>query len=274
LRIDRRLDITTTIILAIARDGDKTMNDTAEEFQQSPIDEVRALYTELAVNPGRDFGWGKGKENARSLGYDGRWLDRLPASIWECAAAVGNPFSLGPIRSGETIVDLGCGAGADLCIAALLVGGRGQVVGIDITPAMVAKAQKAARDLGLTNVDVRLDDIAALPLENASTDVVISNGSINLSSHKPCVFKEVFRILRPDGRFQFADMVRDGGAADARSCGSWADCVSGTVETKRYLDMLAGAGFRDAQMIAFTGYRTAPTTIGATFRATRPLASV
>jgi arsenite methyltransferase len=109
-----------------------------------------------------------------------------------------------------------------------------------------------------------------LPLENASADVVISNGTINLSSHKPCVFKEVFRVLRPGGRFQFADMVRDGVAADAPSCGSWADCVAGTVEPKRYLDMLEAAGFGDAEMISFTGYRTAPTTIGATFRAVRP----
>jgi len=187
----------------------------------------------------------------------------------ESAAAVGNPFCLGPIASGEKVVDLGCGAGADLCIAALLVGNQGRAIGIDITPAMVAKAEKAAKDLGLTNVDVRLGDIAALPLENASADVVISNGSINLSSHKSCVFKEVFRVLRPGGRFQFADMVRDG-AVDAPSCGSWADCVSGTVEPTRYLDMLRAAGFRDAEMVSFTGYRTAPTTIGATFRAVKP----
>jgi SAM-dependent methyltransferase len=237
------------------------------------MEAVRALYTELALHPGRDFGWGKGKENAGSLGYDERWLDRLPAFVWEPAAAVGNLFRLGPIMPGETVVDLGCGAGADLCIAALLVGDHGRAIGIDITPAMVEKAGKAARDLGLTNVDVRVADIAALALENASIDVVISNGAINLSSHKPCVFQEVFRILRPGGRFQFADMVRDG-AVGAPSCGSWADCVSGTVEPKRYLDMLATAGFRDAEMVSFTGYRTAPTTIGATFRAVKPSASI
>jgi ubiquinone/menaquinone biosynthesis C-methylase UbiE len=237
------------------------------------MEAVQALHTELALHPGRDFGWGKGKGNARNLGYDDRWLDRLPAIVWESAAAVGNPFHLGPIMPGETIVDLGCGAGVDLCIAALLVGDHGRAIGIDITPAMVAKAEKAARLVGLTNVVLHVADIATLPLENRSADVVISNGAINLSSHKPCVFQEVFRILRPGGRFQFADMVRDG-AVDAPTCGSWADCVSGTVEPKRYLDMLAAAGFRDAEIVSFTGYRTAPTTIGATFRATRPLTSV
>ena len=237
------------------------------------MEAVRALYTELALHPGRDFGWGKGKENARSLGYDERWLDRLPAFVWESTAAVGNPFRLGPIMPGETVVDLGCGAGADLCIAALLVGDHGRAIGIDITPAMMAKAEKAARLVGLTNVTFHVADIAKLPLDNASVDVAISNGAINLSSHKPCVFQEVFRILRPGGRFQFADMVREGAVA-APTCGSWADCISGTVEPQRYLDMLAAAGFRNAEMVSFTGYRTAPTTIGATFRARKTQAPI
>jgi SAM-dependent methyltransferase len=134
---------------------------------------------------------------------------------------------------------------------------------------MITKASETARLLGLTNVQLHVGDIATLPLEDESVDVAISNGSINLSSHKPCVFKEVFRILRPDGRFQFADMVRDE-AVEAPSCGSWADCVSGTVEPRRYLEMLEAAGFGDVEMVSFTGYRTAPTTIGATFRARRP----
>jgi SAM-dependent methyltransferase len=240
---------------------------------QSLIKSIQTLYADLALHPEKDFGWGKGKENARTLGYDERWLDQLPALVWESAAAVGNPFCLGPIRDGESVADLGCGAGVDLCIAALLVGNRGRVVGIDITPAMVAKAEAAAKYLGLTNVHVHVGDIAALPMENASVDVVISNGAINLSSRKSCVFREVFRVLRPGGRFQFADMVRDG-ATDAVSCGSWADCVSGTVDAMHYLDMLRAAGFRDAKMVSFTGYRTAPTTIGAIFRARKPSASV
>jgi ubiquinone/menaquinone biosynthesis C-methylase UbiE len=245
------------------------MTDLGAGGSQSQIEDVQALYTELALNPQKDFGWGKGKENARRLGYHERWLDRLPDFIWESAAAVGNPFGLGPITAGETIVDLGCGTGADVCVAALIVGDRGHVVGIDITPAMVAKAERAAREMGLTNVELHGADIANLPMENSRVDVVISNGAINLSSHKPCVFQEVFRILRPGGRFQFADMVRDG-AVDAPTCGSWADCVSGTVEPQRYLDMLAAAGFRQAEMVSFTGYRTAPTTIGAMFRAIKP----
>ncbi len=242
------------------------MIDTPADVPQSPIEGIQALYTELALHPHKDFGWGKGRENARNLDYEARWLDELPGVIWESAASVGNPFSLGAIAAGETVVDLGCGAGADLCIAARLVGDTGQAIGIEITPAMAEKARKNAALLGLNNVALRVADIEALPLADASADVVISNGAINLSPHKPCVFKEVFRILKPGGRFQFADMVRDG-IAEASACGSWADCVSGTVEPQRYLDMLAATGFQHAKMVAFTGYRTAPTTIGATFHA-------
>jgi SAM-dependent methyltransferase len=243
-----------------------------DEVTASASEEVQTLYTELALYPEKDFGWGKGKENARTLDYDTEWLDRLPDRVWESAAAVGNPFHLGPIRRAETVVDLGCGAGVDLCIAALLVGDEGQAIGIDFTPAMVAKAEENARLTSLSNVEVYEADIASLPLEDACTDVAISNASINLSSHKACVFKEVFRILRPGGRLQFADMVKDANiesALSARSA-SWADCVAGTVEPDSYLKMLDDAGFRQVEFVSFTGYRTAATTIGACFRALKP----
>lgn len=155
----------------------------------SPTDGIRALYTELAIHPEKEFGWGKGKENARKLGYDERWLESLPGIAWEAAAVVGNPFALEPLRSREVVVDLGCGAGADLCIAALLVGSADRAVGIDVTPAMIAKARDVADTAGLDNVELHVADMETLPLIDASVDVVISNGATNLSAHKPCVFK-------------------------------------------------------------------------------------
>ena len=142
---------------------------------------IRALYSELALHPRQEFGWGKGKENARRLGYDKRWLDTIPEPVWESAASVGNPFGLGPIAPGMTVVDLGCGAGADLCIAARLVGAHGRAIGIDLTPAMAAKAQASARLMGLGNVAVHSGDMTAVPLEDGAADRVISNGAINLS---------------------------------------------------------------------------------------------
>lgn len=244
------------------------MSAVHSENSVAPSDEVLALYSELARNPGKEFGWGKGKENARALGYEARWLERLPQRVWESTAAVGNPFSLGRIRPGEVVVDLGCGAGADLCVSALLVGAAGRVIGIDLTPAMVAKARENAALSALGNVEVRIGDVEATGLPDSCANVVLSNGAINLSAHKPCVFKEAFRILKPGGRIQFADMVRTD-AGDVASCDSWAGCVAGTVEPERYLAMLRAAGFVEAELVAFTNYKTAPTTIGATFKARR-----
>src|SRR5579864_6464308 len=133
------------------------MTDTNKD---NPIAAIQALYTQLAVDPPKDLGFGIGKESARGLGYDPHWLDNLPGLAWDASAPVGNPFSLGPIGPGETVVDLGCGAGADLCIAAVLVGDRGRAIGIDVTPAMIAKAQENARLLGLSNVQLHIADIA------------------------------------------------------------------------------------------------------------------
>jgi SAM-dependent methyltransferase len=241
---------------------------------QSPQQQVRTLYTELALTWHKDFGWGK--DNARALGYDPAWLGRLPEAVWESSAAVGNPFNIGFVRSGETVVDLGCGAGADVCVAALLVGSSGRVIGVDLTPAMVEKARANAVLCGFTNVEIIEADIAELSLPGMCADLVLSNGAINLSSHKPCVLKEAFRVLKPGGRLYIADMVRDTSTEDS-SCdasnseGSWANCVAGTLASERFLQLLEEAGFTDAEMVGTTGYRTSPETIGALFRARKPI---
>ena len=103
---------------------------------------MNELSTKLAQRPDSDFGWSKGKANARQLGYSDTWLRRLPDIVWESAAAVGNPFKLGEIVPGQTVLDVGCGAGADACVAALHVGSTGKVIGVDCTPAMIDKARK------------------------------------------------------------------------------------------------------------------------------------
>ena len=232
--------------------------------------QIRSLYTELALHPDKDFGWGKGKENARRLGYDPVWLERLPESVWQSAAAAGNPFDLGPIRAGETVLDLGCGAGADACIAALLVGSDGRVIGVDSTPAMVEKARGNAQLAGLTNVEVHQADITRLPLPDACIDVVISNAVINLALDKASVFDEINRVLRSGGRLQFADIVRSDAcraSTQAVTETSWADCVAGTIPAEDVLSLLRNAGFREVALVGLTAYKTSPSTIGATFRA-------
>lgn len=175
-----------------------------------------ALYTRLANDPDSDFGWGHGKENARALGYADEWLSRLPECVWESAAAVGNPFSLGAINLGETVVDVGCGAGTDACVAALLVGSDGSVFGIDCTPAMIDKATRNAAASGLTNVFFHEAEMAELPLPDACADVVISNGAINLAENKDAAGKggkrrekgsEPFSLDRLERRLPCQDVV-------------------------------------------------------------------
>lgn len=249
--------------------------DRTPSTPRSVDEEIRLLYTDLARHPVNDFGWDKGKGNARALGYEPIWLDQLPDAVWESSAAVGNPFALGPIRPGDTVVDLGCGAGADACVAALLVGPRGRVLAIDLTPAMVEKARANAVSAGFENITFQEADMANPPLPDAFADVVVSNGSINLSSHKACVLHQAFRMLKPAGRLLIADMVRvpdpschgEHGDAPAES---WAGCVAGTVSPDAFSDALAKAGFESVEFVGTTGYRTSPETIGALFRARKP----
>ena len=240
---------------------------------EDPLEQVRLLYTELAQHPEKDFGWRKGKANARALGYVEAWLNQLPDIVWESAAAVGNPFSLGPIHAGETVVDIGCGAGADACIAATLVGKEGKVFGLDCTPAMVTKASENATASGFPQAVFQEAEMTALPLPDCTADVVISNGAINLAEDKRAVLGQVFRVLRPGGRLQIADMVRDPSTGDSGCCRgdeSWADCVSGTLEPDLFLSMLSKAGFVDVKLFGFTAYRTATSTTGALFKANKP----
>ncbi len=233
--------------------------------QKVTHEQLLELYTRLATTPESDFGWGKGKDNARTLGYDGKWLDILPDQVWESAAAVGNPFSLGIIEAGETVIDLGCGAGADACVAGLLVGAEGNVTGIDCTPAMIEKARSNARRAKLGHVTFQLAEISQLPLADASVDAVISNGAINLATDKAAVLAEAFRVLKPGGRLQIADMVRDLTSTEAACCGeeSWADCVSGCLEPDVFLGLLKIAGFQGVELVDYTGYKTAASTVGA-----------
>jgi len=170
-------------------------------------DEVRAKYRDVALNPHGTFHFHTGRPLARRLGYDEAVVARMPEGAIEAFAGVGNPFSQGALSPGERVVDLGSGGGFDCIVAAAQVGAEGQVVGVDMTDEMLSRSRAAAAAMGLRNVEFRQGVIEDLPIENGWTDVVISNGVINLCADKRRVFNEILRVLRPGGRLQFADIA-------------------------------------------------------------------
>jgi SAM-dependent methyltransferase len=168
---------------------------------------IQLEYAEVAEHPELGFHFSGGRPLTRILGYDPAWLDGIPESSIESFAGTGNPFSLGRLQPGERVVDVGCGAGIDSLIAARMVGGTGQVIGVDMTPAMLAKAGRAARDAGLQNVQFREGTGDALPVEDGWADVVISNGVLNLMPDKSAGLTEMARVLKPTGRLQIGDIL-------------------------------------------------------------------
>jgi SAM-dependent methyltransferase len=168
---------------------------------------IQEEYAAVAKTPHQGFHFHTGRPLARMLGYPAAETDQLPDAAIESFAGVGNPFVFGPLQPGETVVELGAGAGFDAVLAAWQVGPAGRVIGVDMTPAMLQKARANAALLGLVQVEFRQGYMEALPIEAASADVVISNGVLNLSPDKEAVCAEIARVLKPGGRIQIADIV-------------------------------------------------------------------
>lgn len=224
---------------------------------------IRAEYSRLAQSPEGDFHFHRGPVYASALlGYDASELATLPADAVSRFAGVGNPLRLGPIEDGDVVADIGCGAGTDLLLAARRVGPLGRAFGIDRNPAMRALALRNARMAGLGGrVDVREGSFAFLPLPDASVDVVISNGVLNLCVDKLAALREVRRVLRPGGRLYLADaVVRLPFSADNRSQAAlWAACVAGAMPEQELLLAAAEAGLRHGRIVErFDAFRDTP----------------
>lgn len=172
--------------------------------------EISSIYSRVATEPNSDFHFHRGPAYAAEfLGYDTAELAALPHDCTVSFAGIANPHAIAPIVTGETVLDIGCGAGMDLLLAARRVGPSGRAIGIDMTEAMRDRALASAADAGLRNVEVHRADATALPFPDASMDVVISNGVLNLVPEKDKAFAEIVRVLRCGGRLQLADIVLD-----------------------------------------------------------------
>jgi arsenite methyltransferase len=180
---------------------------------EAPVDvdvlreEIRRTYTDVSAAPEQEFVFPTGRAWAQELVYPEPELARVPDATVESFAGVANHWTLGRIEPGSVVLDLGCGAGTDLLIAAQMTGPAGRVIGVDMTATMLERARQSATEMGLTNVELHESLIEALPLDDASVDVVISNGVIDLVPDKDAVFDEIDRVLRPGGRLQLADVV-------------------------------------------------------------------
>jgi arsenite methyltransferase len=187
------------------------MSELLIEEQKLDTDVLRQAiqdeYAEVAANPEKGFHFHTGRPLARMLEYADEWLEGLPESSIESFAGTGNPFSLGELRPGERVVDVGCGAGIDSLIAAKKVGPDGRVIGVDMTPSMLEKARQGAQEAGLRNVEFREGYAEELPIVDGWADVVISNGVLNLMPDKGAALEEMSRVLKPGGRLQIGDIL-------------------------------------------------------------------
>src|SRR5215204_4445699 len=219
--------------------------------------EVKAMYSDVAQQPGGEFHFELGRALAERLGYPGALLDQIPAAAVESFAGVGYALDLAALRAGEFVLDLGSGSGTDAFAAARLVGAAGWVHGLDMTDEQRAKAERLRREAGLHRVEFHKGYVEELPFEGGVLDAVISNGVINLSSDKQQVFEEIARVLRPGGRAAIADIVssRPLKPATVAKVELWAACVAGAVPGLDYAAGLEQAGLKVETIRENTSYR-------------------
>jgi SAM-dependent methyltransferase len=183
--------------------------------------------------------------------YPADLLATLPEGESTVSYGCGDPVTLASLEPGQTVLDLGSGAGLDCFFAAKKVGETGRVIGVDMTPEMIERARSSAKRLNIQNVEFRQGYLEELPVDANSVDVIISNCVINLAPDKSKVFAEAFRVLKPGAKFAVSDIVTDGPLPDAikNSLSAWAGCVAGAVEAKDYLAMMEGIGFTNISVI-------------------------
>ena len=231
---------------------------TAVSFDPKDLEsKVKAMYRAVAENPRGEFHFETGRAMAERLGYAPADLDRIPAEAIESFAGVGYYFDLASLRPGESVVDLGSGSGMDTFVAAWKVGPQGHVIGIDMTDAQLDKAERLRAAAGFSNVAYRKGYIDRTSCADASADVVISNGVINLAPDKGAVLREAARILKPGGRLAIADIVTDTQLPETVTCNAdlWAACIGGAMQRDDYHRAIETAGLRVRSVRQNAGYQ-------------------
>ena len=236
---------------------------------------VRELYAKVATGEVSCCGEAgaempMGAANVETIGYAKEDVEQLPGDVLSANAGCGNPIADAHPKPGETVLDLGSGAGLDCFLAAKEVGPSGSVIGLDMTDAMLEKAEKNRQSLGVHNVSFRKGEMENMPIEDEAVDIVISNCVINLSPDKAAVFRESFRVLRGGGRFVVSDVIQVAEpAGDATSIEDWCACIAGAIRDDAYIAALREAGFVDVEIISRKPY-VAPELASATIRAVKP----
>ncbi|MHC4399545.1 MAG: methyltransferase domain-containing protein [Planctomycetota bacterium] len=233
---------------------------SAEDIKQA----VAGKYSGVALRPGAKFNFPTGREFAESVGYPRDLLDALPATMWESFTGAGNPQPFVKPRPGQTVLDLGCGAGLDLYLYAKAVGSLGKVYGLDLSRAMIAKAKRNMAALGIGNVELLCAPADSIPLPDASVDLVTANGIFNLSPEKDAVMREVHRVLKAGGTTVFAEIILKGPLAEKEreKIDDWFRCIGGALPQPEFLSRLSAAGLAEAQILwkgrnARTGHKLA-----------------
>ena len=194
-------------------------------------------------------------EPSNQNGYTDAQLSSIPADAVENSFGCGNPLMYADIREGDVVLDLGSGAGIDVLLAASLVGENGRAIGVDMTPELIDKARKNAKEADAKNVEFRLDEIESMPVEDGSVDWVISNCVINLAPDKDLVFREAHRVLKPGGKLLVSDIVANHLPKWLRSTiSNWANCISGALSEDQYLDSIRRAGLEEIQVLNKSPY--------------------
>ena len=217
---------------------------------------VRKDYADLVKSPPRASRGGTVPTAAELAGYTPEQLEALPEEMRDTIFACGNPVAFAGIRQGQVVLDIGSGAGVDVLLAAGTVGPAGKVIGLDMTPEMIESARANAAKAGAVNVEFRLGDAEAMPVEDASCDWIISNCVINLAPDKPKVFSEAFRVLKPGGRLMVSDIVTHDLPEEVRAnIAAWTRCIGGAPEESQYLRDVRAAGFEHVEVLARKTYQ-------------------